>query len=516
MGPSIGGFLAAHARAVLNLESILGALVTLVIVAAACRRRNQGAATPTPQPVSRWVSWVGLPAIAALVPLAFWRSLHVGLLSDDFILVRYANEFTSHDLAQAFKTGGGDGFFRPAQYLEWVGLARLAGWQAESWHLVSWFFHAAMALLVYALARRLRLPAWESLFAAGLFVVLGSRPEAVIWITGFNGEMAVTFLMLCGLLLFVRSLELQGGAAIAALIGSWIAMVVGILSNEFGYIFPLLLVLWLASQGSTPVEALRRRYRALIPFFAAAAMLFAYRWRLFGGMGGYLTRNRPQALHFGLATLHALFGRLWGVLYFPINWTMAPNLAVVVLGMFYVAALLWLAVAGCGRQGPVFRKDLLFPAGFIMVAALPPLHLLMIGPDLMKTRLLYPPSVGFCLLLAVAVRALSGRAKIAVMAAVLAFHFAALQHNIGPWLYASAKSQDACRAAAICIGGPAEGVSTRDLPQALRGVYFIKNGFSTCVNRASLGLAMPHPAKGPVALSWDSAKDELICRVTPQ
>jgi len=115
-----------------------------------------------------------------------------------------------------------------------------------------------------------------------------------------------------------------------------------------------------------------------------------------------------------------------------------------------------------------------------------------------------------------AVRALSGRAKITVMAAVLAFHFAALQHSIGPWLYASAKSQDACRAAAICIGGSAEGISTRDFPQALRGVSFIKNGFSTSVNRASLGLAMPHPAKGPIALSWDSAKDELICRVTPQ
>jgi hypothetical protein len=378
---SIGGFLSAHARAVLNLESIFGALVTLGIVAVACRRRNPGAETPMAQPASRWVSWVGLPAIVALVPLAFWRSLQVGLLSDDFILVSYGNEFTSPDLGQAFKTGGGDGFFRPVQYLEWIGLARLAGWHAESWHLVSWFFHAAIALLVYALARRLRLPAWESLFAAGLFVVLGSRPEAVVWITGLNGEMIVTILMLCALLLFVRSLEMQGGAAMAALIASWTAMVAGILSNEIGYIFPLLLVLWLASQGSTPMETIRRRFSALIPFFGAAALLFAYRWMLFGGIGGYRDprSNTPQAMHVGLATLHALFGRLWGVLYFPINWTTAPNLAVVVLGMSYVAALLSLAMAGRGRQGPVLCKEMLFPVGFIMVAALPPLHLLMIG-----------------------------------------------------------------------------------------------------------------------------------------
>jgi len=201
---------------------------------------------------------------------------------------------------------------------------------------VSWFFHAAITLLVYALARRLRLPAWESLFAAGLFVVLGSRPEAVVWIAGLNGEMIVTFLMLCALLLFVRSLEMQGGAAMAALIASWTAMVAGILSNEIGYIFPLLLVLWLASQGSTPMETIRRRFSALIPFFGAAALSFAYRWMLFGGIGGYRDprSNTPQAMHLGLGTLHALFGRLWGVLYFPINWTTAPNLAVVVLGCF--------------------------------------------------------------------------------------------------------------------------------------------------------------------------------------
>jgi hypothetical protein len=473
--------------------------------------------------VSRWLIWVGLPAIAALVPLAFWRSLHIGFLSDDFTLVGYANEFTSKALTDALKTGGGDGFFRPAQYLEWIGLAQLAGWRPESWHLLSWFLHAVMALLVYALARRMRLPVGESLFAAALFVVLGSRPEAVIWISGINGEMIVTLLMLGGLLLFIRSLEMPGAAAMAMLTGSWIAMVVGILSNEFGYIFPLLLVLWLVSQGDSLDAAIRRRSGELIPFFGAAAILFAYRWRLFGGMGGYLTGKRPQAMHLGLATLHALFGRLWGVLYFPINWTTAPNLFLVILGMFYVAALLWLALAGSGRQGPVFRKEMLFPAGFVVVAALPPLHLLMIGSDLTNARLLYPPSVGFCLLLAVAVQALSGRAKGAVMAAVLAFQFAALQHNIGPWLYASEKSQAACQAAALCISGPAKGINVRNLPQTLRGVYFLKSGFSRCVDRASLrGLAKPLAAKGPVALpwdgsvSWDASHDALICRSTPR
>jgi hypothetical protein len=348
----------------------------------------------------------------------------------------------------------------------------------------------------------------------------------VVWISNFN-DLVATFLILAGLLFFSISLDQQGpserpatAAALATLAISWTAMILAILTKESAYVFPLLLILLLAVPGDSirwgikdVWSAWRRRLPSLIPFFGGALLLFAYRWKLLGGIGGYRdAHNVTQASHLGLSTLHLLFGRLWGVLYFPVNWTKVPSLVLVGLAVFYIASLIWLAAAWIRRSRPDFRNDLLFAIGFTLVAALPPLHLLMIGTDLSKARLLYLPSVGFCLFLAVATRALSRPAKAAVMVTVLAFHCAVLQHNIGPWQYASEKSQAACRAAAVCTGGSVQRIATRNLPGILHGVYFFANGFSECVDRASAGLPPQTRTNGPVALSWDGAKDELICR----
>ena len=51
--------------------------------------------------------------------------------------------------------------------------------------------------------------------------------------------------------------------------------------------------------------------------------MFAYRWSLFHGPGGYIdpATGQPQVLSFHLgATLKALLLRVWANLLFPINW----------------------------------------------------------------------------------------------------------------------------------------------------------------------------------------------------
>jgi hypothetical protein len=213
----------------------------------------------------------------------------------------------------------------------------------------------------------------------------------------------------------------------------------------------------------------RRGVRAVVPFFALAAGLFVYRWSLFGGIGGY----RTDALGF-VPALKALTLRLWAALVFPINWSVEPGglhaLAIVVL----IVSLGWLATSRANRA------QLLFAIGFVLVSALPPLYQLLIGPDLQKSRLLYLPSIGFCLMLAVAVEALTGRLRWIVPGAILCASLVMLEHNLDAWQYASGKAQSACVTAAKCMG-PSNKLTVGPFPGSIRGVYFLQNGFRECV-----------------------------------
>ena len=128
--------------------------------------------------------------------------------------------------------------------------------------------------------------------------------------------------MLFRSLFFIRSYEAASTGYLYAL-ASLVCMVLAILSKESAYIFPLLLVVFLIAKR----DLSRRRLGVLIPFFVTAVALFAYRWWLFGGIGGYRDPHtgQSQVLTLGFSTLKALALRLWTALYFPINWSKEPG-----------------------------------------------------------------------------------------------------------------------------------------------------------------------------------------------
>ena len=57
---------------------------------------------------------------------------------------------------------------------------------------------------------------------------------------------------------------------------------------------------------------------------------------------------------------------------------------------------------------------------------------------------------------------------------ILVFNFAALQHNLDAWEYASEKAKTASAVAMKCVGSETEGIS--GLPGSLRGVPFHRPG----------------------------------------
>lgn len=446
-------------RTPLNPEGWFG-LAFLILLATAA---EAGERQPHQQRSAAW-NTVAIAMLIGFTIAAFRRTLGFYFLSDDFVLVKLANTF-QFAVWPLLMTPGGDGFFRPAGNISMALTAKGAGVNPVAWHAVALALHAGNVIMVFMLAASIGASRLAAFFAAMLFAIHGTRPEAAAWIAG-RFDLLATFFVLIGLLFFIRSHGETSPAGHLYKMAALISMVLAILSKESAYIFPLLLVLFLIAKHELRIEQIRR----LIPFFVTAAALFVYRLWLFAGIGGYRDETgKAQALIFGLATLKALFVRIWTALFFPINWSTEPSTLLGVLMLAYMGAVLWISAARPNRA------TVLFGLGFVFVCAIPPLHLLVIGAELGNSRLLYLPSVGFCIMLAVASDSLRSRPRRLVSGIILAFHFAALQHNLDAWEYASQKA----RRATLAADGRKHSETTKltDLgaPGTVRGVPLFAN-----------------------------------------
>jgi hypothetical protein len=166
-------------RSPMNVESgfalaVVAAVVTTVTLRAA------GAELPAKRRLSGRDALV-LAGIPMLIAILFWRAASFGFLSDDFVLLRLARDFGGN-YRGVFTAGGGDGFFRPVTYISLAWTWPWAGMNPAAWHWTSLAMHMLSSLVVFALAAWLGFSRGAAWFAAALFAVHGSRPEAVVWV----------------------------------------------------------------------------------------------------------------------------------------------------------------------------------------------------------------------------------------------------------------------------------------------------------------------------------------------
>jgi hypothetical protein len=443
------------------------------------------------------VDALALTSIALITAGVYAWTASFYFLSDDFVLLRHA--YAPLNWRVLLATPGGDGSYRPIGHLSYMLTAKWAATDPASWHWIGIVLHAANALLVFMLAAALgwsRLAAW---LAAVLFTLHGTRPEAAVWMAG-RYDLLATFFFLIATVSFVRSWEARDARRILYQSATCLAMLAAILSKESAYASPLIATLLVACFAP---EAARRARATLAVFWILAAALFAYRWSLFHGIGGYGGFSLP-------ALLKALTFRIWSVLFFPINWTISPGIVLAVLVGVYAVAL----AALFSLRAP--RRRLLFAVSFVILAALPAYSQLLIGIDLEKSRVLYLPSIGFCLLLAALAENAHPKLRAGIATAVILFHAAALLHNLSAWDQASRVVRSACIGAATC---PDRLTVVSGLPRTINGVYTFANGFPECVAMQGAG------ARAPVRLEagesaampnecrfrWDS-KDNVLTR----
>jgi hypothetical protein len=429
----------------LNPEGFFGLAITLLVV-------TQAAANDAEV---RWSWRTAVPlavGVAAVSFVALRKALGMYFLSDDFAVVKIGNEWTGTMFRYWITHGGGDGFFRPVSFVSLALDAKLGGINPVIWHAMSLAIHTANSVLVLFAARRMGASALAAGFAGALFAVHGIHPEAAVWIDG-RFDLLATFFLLCGLLLFAMA-----GVRLAVHLAALMCFALGAFSKEAAFVFPLLVAGWALWK--------RQPIKWTAPYWALAAILFAYRWSLFGGIGGYVDRatGRPGALTLGWgSTLKAIAVRLWTSLYFPLNWTRDPSLPLALLAIAYMAAMIWIGF----RSQPA--RTLRLAAAAILISVIPVLSLLAGSPTLAGSRVLYLPSVWFSILMALAVDGLKTRARYAVAGILLLFQFAALQHNLTFWEAASARVKAEC-----ATGAP-------HLPDWMDGVPAYANGKQECI-----------------------------------
>jgi hypothetical protein len=389
---------------------------------------------------------VHLTIALVLIALAFARNLADPFLSDDYIILS-GPAFSWNAFLAALHRPGGDGSFRPLGTVYYQFVKSFAGTSPMIWHSIGLALHLLNATLVFLLAWKLWRDKTAATIATLVFGLHGTRPEAALWTAG-NCDLLASACVLGSIILALNRRRAMSLVLVAA----------GILFKESAYAMPLIAfcILW-------PARPFRN---FLIGACAICAAMFAWRWHLFHGPGGYIDPATAQPAILSLHPLTAakgLFLRIWDILLVPVNWDAPASwwmpfaLTASLLGILYLAAI--------GR-----RKGLcLIPA--TCCAVLPAIHLVLIGQSELGSRILYLAAAPFALLIG-SLAITADKRTLIVCAIMLAGMTGVLEHNLNTWHEAAMQAQKLCRSAS----------PQQSAPGTFEGVFLFQNGFPQCVD----------------------------------
>jgi hypothetical protein len=445
----------------LNAEGIFALSILLV---ALLPRTNL-----SPNPVYATVSArFQIPAVLLIAALAFVPAIQSPLLHDAYVHVWSARIQSWTDLLQAslVHPRPGDLFFRPIGYLSYWLDYKWADSDPVRWNLWNIALHLLNTALVWKLARKLCCGVWGASIAALLFALHGTRPETVAWV-GARFDLLATFFSLAALLGVIRYIDT---GAIRWCAAGCVCAFAAFLSKESSYSLFLLVLLVMPFRDASYRPGI---VRSAVGVLIVCALVFAARTYFLHGVGGYTTTTgAPAVLQFSLLrTVKALLFRQWAILFFPVNWSTSGLLLKITLPIALIAAALLAIYSSANRK--LLAASLLW----VIAAVLPAQHMLLIGQDLSGSRILYLPAIGFALFWAL----LAERSSPLLPIGLLLFQLAALEHNLKIWRDVALLSNRTCIAVGAGLRSDSRDIVVSELPNSLRGVYFLRNGFPQCV-----------------------------------
>ncbi|HKQ04988.1 MAG TPA: tetratricopeptide repeat protein [Blastocatellia bacterium] len=325
-----------------------------------------------------------------------------------------------------------------------VGWALFGTW-APGWHLINVLMHLLAVSFLFLILKRITGDIKLTSIATLLFALHPLRVESVAWISGVT-DLFLALFLLPSFYLYLRYRE-NGNKNYLA--GSIFLFLFAAFSKEPAVAFPAFIAayeLFIAK----PERPLAQRLRAAV-FFPALFLMMALTYFVmrYNALGFVL--NDPQfvsyPLHQVLLTIPIVICKYVGLLLWPMNLSIFHDTPMVttpfsprfLLPLLGVAALVYGGWRLWGQ--PVARFAILWFA----INLLPVLNLSAFGTDfLVQERYVYIPSVGFTLLLAMAlVRIPTGqRAKRLVTRAALALAMTPVVYGLSSLFVASGFALD--------------------------------------------------------------------------
>jgi hypothetical protein len=417
---------------------------------------------------------VCISAACLIAAIAFAGVVQLPLLHDAYVHIWNARIRTLHEVLEtSFVTPRpGDLFFRPVGYLSYWLDYKWAGFEPVRWNLWNIGLHLINTALVWTFARKLCCGAWGAFVAALLFALNGTRCETVAWV-GARFDLLATFFALTALLAIIRFIDRN---EIRWLVFGCLCGLAGFLSKESSYSLFLLVLLIIPFRD---VSHRSRIVKSAVSLLVLCGIVLAFRTWFLHGTGGYITNAGSfTVLNFSaMRTLKALLFRQWAILLFPLNWTSTDLLLKLTLPILLIASVAMASYSMARRT--LLATTLLW----VIAAVLPAQHLLLIGQDLSGSRILYLPAVGFALFCGLLAENSSAPRALRVLlpAGLVLFQFTALEHNLAIWQEVSLLSQRACLAVSAERKSDLRQIVLSDLPNSLRGVFFLRNGLPQCV-----------------------------------
>jgi tetratricopeptide (TPR) repeat protein len=337
--------------------------------------------------------------------------------------------------------------YRPLTILSYYATRKIAGNDPFWYHFVNVILHAAVGILLLLWLLRLEVPTRLAAAASALFVLHAVHTEAVAQIVG-RAELIAALFMLLALIVNERtrtgSLRRRlGTAALAAPL-----VFAGLLGKEDALAFiPAALAadLLVEGRGETLRGAVRRivgeRWAVYLVYLLPALAFLAVRHVLFGHalptFDVHVVDNPLAAMPAALRPLGAVavFGKALQLLVLPVHLSADYGYAQIPVERFYAMPAFYvgfLLLAGVTALVLRFRKavpEVFFGWTLFILCYLPVSNALFLIHTILGERILYIPSMGFC----VALAAVPGRAwsssrpaaraaALSLLGALLVFH----------------------------------------------------------------------------------------------
>jgi protein O-mannosyl-transferase len=353
--------------------------------------------------------------ICAIAFLCYAQTLAFPFVYDDKYLItenkyitsfRYLPQFFTMHLWDSFNVHFVN-FYRPL-LLTWSLVNHaLFGFHAAGWHLTNVILHTAATYLLCVLVEKFSGDRGIALIAGLLFAVHPVHLEVVAWASAAS-EMLLAVFVLGSLLCYMKSREGQNEKR--WLIMAWLFYVGALFSKEPAVMMPAMIFALVWLEHDSPKGLLKRAsacLKAAAPFALMVVVYFAVRWSVFG-TEHYESFNKSgiAAMFWTIPLVICFYLKL---LVFPFHLSPlydVPDVQSAAQMIFILPVLLIAAIALT-----IFfwwRRDRSTVIPFACLWSLwliPVLYLRAFSPDKkVGDRYVYLASIGFCILVAAAIR----------------------------------------------------------------------------------------------------------------